>query len=100
MKRSRQVVVALIASILVSSSVEAVHALTISVSGQGVTAAQAAESTFLTGLSQVVTESFEGYSAVNPAVKPPSFVTSVGTFTQILPGYGGGCEPTTCTDLS
>ncbi|MGH7229782.1 MAG: PEP-CTERM sorting domain-containing protein [Nitrospiraceae bacterium] len=100
MKGKQQLTLTVTLAILLSISVDAAHALTISVSGQGLTAASAAETTFLGGLSSVVTESFEGFTAANPSVKPLSFATSVGTFTQIVPGHGGACEPTTCAGLS
>jgi hypothetical protein len=76
------------------------NATTLSISGQGLVAAGAAETAFLAGLGSATTETFEGFTAANPAVKPLFFVTSVGTFTQLLAGSGGACEPTTCTGLS
>jgi hypothetical protein len=100
MKKKLQCTLTIILATLLPISIETAQALTISVSGQGLAAAQSAEATFLTGLSSAVTESFEGFTAANPSVKPLSYVTSVGTFAQIVPGHGGACEPTTCTGLS
>lgn len=100
MTTSLPLTLSLAAVILLSLGSQPVQAVSITVSGQGLAAAQAAEASFLTGLSHVVTESFEGLAASNLAVKPLSFMTAVGSFTQMTPGHGGACEPTTCTGLS
>lgn len=85
---------------VLSTAERMANATTLSTSGEGLVAAGAAETAFLAGLASVTTESFEGFAAANPAVKPLSFLTSVGTFTQILAGIGGACGATTCTGLA
>ena len=61
MKKTSRLALGISLAALLGASIENAHALTISVSGQGLATAQAAEATFLGGLSHVVTESFEGY---------------------------------------
>lgn len=95
---ARALVVA--AAIVLSTGQGPANATTLFISGEGLLAASAAETAFLAGLGSATTESFEGFTAANPAVKPPFFVTSVGTFTQIVAGILGACAPTTCTGLS
>jgi len=55
----------------------------VTVSAEGLSNANTAEAAFLSGLSSFTTESFEGYTPVDKRV---TFVTSVGSFTQITKG--------------
>jgi hypothetical protein len=67
-------------AVLLGASVEAVPV--VSVSGEGLAAANAAQAAFLAGLATSTTESFESYAVAYY----PTLVTSVGTFTQVSPG--------------
>jgi hypothetical protein len=66
---------------LLGSSAEAVPIVT--VSGEGLAAANAAQTAFLSGLATSVTESFEGYTV---GYYDPLVTTTVGTFSQVSPG--------------
>jgi hypothetical protein len=88
-------VAALAVAMVLSTGPEAANATTLSISSpEGLAAASAAEAAFLAGLGTATTESFESFTASHQAADIHlSFVTSVGTFTQILAGSGGACEP-------
>jgi len=65
---------------LLGASAEAIPV--VSVSAQGLAAANAAQAAFLAGLGTSTTESFESYAVAYY----PALVTSVGTFSQVVAG--------------
>lgn len=80
MKKTRLAIVVLGVSRLAAS---AGASPIVTVSAEGLGNANAAEAAFLGGLGSFTTESFEGYTPVDKRV---TFVTSVGSFTQIKKG--------------
>lgn len=74
---------------------------TYSVSAQGLAAAQAAEASFLSSLSPgYLTENFEAVPGYPAGTQGGSIATSVGTFTQDVPGAGGSCAPNCANGLA
>ena len=79
-------------SLVVAMAASQAHALPeFNISISGLANAQAAEASFLAGLAPgYAQEGFEGFTA---RTLSGSFVTSVGTFTQVAAGNSGLCEP-------
>jgi hypothetical protein len=89
----------LIAGVVAALCIAQTQAAIITVSGQGLTAANAAQSSFLASLlGPYTTETFESFTA---GTQQTTFNTAVGSFTQTTAGSGGDCNNNgyTCSKL-
>ncbi|MFE8071648.1 PEP-CTERM sorting domain-containing protein [Marinobacteraceae bacterium S3BR75-40.1] len=81
------------AGLLAGTVLSAQAAPIISVSGEGMANASAAEASFLAGVWPELTEDFESFTAATGSGdQSMSIVTSVGTFTSDVTGSGGSCD--------